>query len=252
MLKQIIEQILYIRDKTNAIQLCYFFTITKWGYCTIDCKDVYDHGIKKSGEYHINPKNDMALKVFCDMETDGGGWTVIQRRIDDKINFQRNWNDCKHGFGDLTGNFWIGLENMHILAGPSKGATLRIELKHWLKGNTTFLAKYGTFMIADESDGYRLNVADYSGNAGDAFNLVQSDRITNGMKFTTFDRDNDLFLRNCAIDFKGGWWFRACHFSHLNALYPKSPITSNSYMSWRTIDNNHGNINFSEMKIRQQ
>ena len=209
--------------------------------------------MKKSGEYHINPKNDMALKVFCDMETDGGGWTVIQRRVDDKVDFQRNWYDYKHGFGDLTGNFWIGLENMHMLAGPSKGATLRIELKHLLKGNTTFHAKYGTFTIADETDGYRLNVADYSGNAGDAFNLVESHRITNEMKFTTFDRDNDLYGNgNCASRLEGGWWFKCCHFSSLNSLYPKSPTTSNTYMSWGTIDNYHGNIYYSEMKIRQQ
>ena len=195
----------------------------------------------------------MTIKVFCDMETDGGGWTVIQRRVDDKVDFQRNWYDYKHGFGDLTGNFWIGLENMHILAGPSKGATLRIELKHLLKGNTTLHAKYGTFMIADETDGYRLNVADYSGNAGDAFTMTPSNMITNGMKFTTFDRDNDLNGNgNCAINFSGGWWFRHCHNCHLNALYPKSPTTSASYMSWGTISNKNGNIYFSEMKIRRQ
>ena len=218
-----------------------------------DCKDVYDRGLKKTGVYRINPKEGMVLKVFCDMETDGGRWTVIQRRVDDKIDFQRNWHDYKHGFGDLTGNLWIGLENMHILAGHSKGTTLRIDLKHLLKRNTTFHAKYGTFTIADDTDGYRLKVSDYSGNAGDAFDAEPSNLSNNEMKFSTFDRDNDLNgNENCASKYNGGWWFNACLNCHLNGLYPKSETKDPKFISWKTINNSYGNIYFSEMKIRRK
>ena len=219
-----------------------------------DCKDVYDRGFKKSGVYRINPKDGMVFKVFCDMETDGGGWTVIQRRVDDKINFQRNWYDYRHGFGDVTGNLWIGLEKMHILAGPKKETTLRIKLKHLLKGNRTFHAKYGTFTIADEKDWFRLKVSDYSGNAGDAFNPAKKvKKKLNGMKFSTFDRDNDMSdSSNCAAIRHGGWWFNDCHICYLNGLFPKSETTNASYITWKPIAKSYGNIYFSEMKIRRK
>ena len=57
------------------------------------------------------------IHVRCDMETDGGGWIVIQRRNASlgTVNFTRNWEDYVNGFGDLEGEFWIGLENIHEL-----------------------------------------------------------------------------------------------------------------------------------------
>ena len=52
----------------------------------------------------------------CDMETDGGGWIVIQRRVaQGTVNFYRNWEDYENGFGDLDTEFWIGLGNIYEL-----------------------------------------------------------------------------------------------------------------------------------------
>eukprot|EP00795_Rhopilema_esculentum_P013616 gene13616-biopygen3607 len=130
------------------------------------------------------------------METDGGGWTVIQRRIDGSTDFNRGWSDYKHGFGDVEKNMWIGLENMHSLAGLNSNTTLRIELKHRLKGDELFFAKYGSFKISDETDGYRIGVSGYSGTAGDAFNVIPSYMANNNMVFTTKDRDNDNDIGN--------------------------------------------------------
>ena len=70
------------------------------------------------------------VQVRCDMEKDGGGWIVFQRRIDASVDFYRGWNDYKTGFGDPNGNFWLGLERLHRLASPGKGARLRIDLKY--------------------------------------------------------------------------------------------------------------------------
>ena len=58
----------------------------------------------------------VTLTARCDMVTDGGGWMVIQRRIvNGDVNFTRDWNDYVNGFGDLNGEFWYGLDNIHYL-----------------------------------------------------------------------------------------------------------------------------------------
>ncbi|XP_065052161.1 fibrinogen-like protein A [Rhopilema esculentum] len=213
-----------------------------------DCKDLYDSGKKESGAYHITRPNKQVLKVYCDMETDGGGWTVIQRRIDGSTDFNRGWSDYKHGFGDVEKEMWIGLENMHSLASPSSNTTLRIELKHLLKGNQSLFAKYGSFKIADESDGYRISHSDYSGTAGDACNMDPPAVRMNGMRFFTKDFDNDF---GCSVGFQGGWWFNRCHSCYLNGLIPYKPSNEPTFMSWKSIDLDWGNIYFSEMKLRR-
>ena len=216
-----------------------------------DCKDLYDNGKRESGVYHIHRPNMQVLKVYCDMETDGGGWTVIQRRIDGSTDFNRGWSDYKHGFGDVARNMWIGLENMHSLAGLDSTTTLRIELKHRLKGDELFFAKYGSFKISDETDGYRIGVSGYSGTAGDAFNIKNAQQ-NNGMQFSTKDRDNDHANDdNCAQTYNSGWWYNACHNCQLNGLFPSTNESKPIYISWETIDNRHGNIKFSEMMIRR-
>ncbi|XP_065052533.1 techylectin-like protein [Rhopilema esculentum] len=219
-----------------------------------DCKDLYDSGKRDSGIYEIiRPNsNNQVMIVNCDMETDGGGWTVIQRRIDGSTDYQRGWSDYKDGFGDVGKNMWIGLENMHYLASPDASTTLRIDLKHRLKGDELFFATYRSFQISDESDRYRISVSGYSGTAGDAFNMLPSHMTNNNMVFSTKDSDNDNKLKyNCADTFKGGWWYNGCHNCQLNGLFPSKDSSDPIYMSWGTIDDNHGNVNFSEMKIRR-
>ena len=67
-------------------------------------------GIKEDGIYSIFTKNVSPIKVYCDMTTDGGGWIVIQKRFDGSVDFNRNWNDYKNGFGDVNGEYWLGNE----------------------------------------------------------------------------------------------------------------------------------------------
>ena len=178
---------------------------------------------------------------------------MIQRRIDGSTDFNRGWFDYKHGFGDVEKNMWIGLENMHSLASPKAMTNLRIELKHWLKGDKLFVAKYGSFAIGNETDGYTLNVSKYSGTAGDSFNDFEYLQLqNNGQKFSTLDRDNDQnVLRNCAADYEGGWWYNAATSSQLNGWYPYSENSGKQYMTWSGVAVSLGNIKFSEMKIRR-
>nr|XP_023018311.1 fibroleukin-like isoform X2 [Leptinotarsa decemlineata] len=79
------------------------------------CKEIQTDGQNISGIYEIQPTN--AIKPFmvlCDMETEGGGWTHIHRRLDGSQDFFLGWREYKFGFGNLNEEFWLGLENIHI------------------------------------------------------------------------------------------------------------------------------------------
>ncbi len=92
--------------------------------------------------------------VRCDMETTGRGWTIFQRRVDGSVDFYRKWTDYKNGFGNLTTEFWLGLDKIHRLS-SSEQNVLRVDLQSF--GNEKAYAVYESFLVGNESDGYRLN-----------------------------------------------------------------------------------------------
>ncbi|XP_020913665.1 ryncolin-1-like [Exaiptasia diaphana] len=150
------------------------------------------------------------MYVFCDMQTDQGGWIVIQKRIDGSVGFHRNWNEYKRGFGDKLSDYWLGLDIIHSLT--SQGDyTLRIDMEDFA-GSVRY-AEYNKFVIGDEKDNFRLTVDQYSGDAGDTL------RLHNNAQFSTKDRDNDNSRTHCAKSFKGGWWFNRCLHCNLNGEY---------------------------------
>ena len=183
-------------------------------------------------------------RVRCDMTTQPGGWIVFQRRVDATVDFNRNWTECKDGFGDLNSNFWLGLEKLHYLASPGRGAKLRVDLKHIDYPHLMKYAEYSLFEISNETDGYRLKVGNYSGTAGDSL------EYNNGMKFSTKDVDNDLYGKSCAIEGSGPWWYTLCTYTALNSIFPvDSTVTNLTVMHWYHFANDFKAITFSEMKI---
>ncbi|XP_006881738.1 PREDICTED: angiopoietin-4 [Elephantulus edwardii] len=177
-----------------------------------DCAEIQRSGIKISGIYTIRvPNMTEPRKVFCDMETKGGGWTLIQRRENGVETFQRNWQDYKQGFGRPAGEHWLGNEVIHQLT--SRAAySLYVELKDW-EGNTAY-AQYKTFRVGSEEQLYRLFLSGLNGTAG-----RQSGLFMQGVNFSTRDADNDICHCHCAQLLSGGWWFDACGGSNLNGVY---------------------------------
>ena len=162
------------------------------------------------------------------METDGGGWTVFQRRQDGSVNFYRYWTDYEDGFGNLTGEFWLGLSKIHHLTQEGSN-TLRVDLKN--STNYAAYAQYSIFSVGNNTTEYTLTVGGYSGTVWNAL----ADHNAN--KFSTRDRDNDNWGSSCAQGNKGAWWYNNCQRSNLNGRYSDK-------LYWRYIPS----LTFSEMK----
>uniref|UniRef100_H3DMC2 Fibrinogen-like 2a n=1 Tax=Tetraodon nigroviridis TaxID=99883 RepID=H3DMC2_TETNG len=182
-----------------------------------DCSDYNVLEAKKNGVYRVTPDpRNGTFEVFCDMESFGGGWTVIQQRLNGSISFNRTWAEYKKGFGGLRGEFWLGNDHIHLLT-KAKDMILRIELEDF-EGVREY-AKYDQFYVANEFLRYRLSVSGYSGTAGNALNFNK--HFNHDQKFfSTPDRDNDLYPSgNCGAYYSSGWWFDACMSANLNGKY---------------------------------
>ncbi|XP_019619720.1 PREDICTED: fibrinogen C domain-containing protein 1-like [Branchiostoma belcheri] len=208
-----------------------------------DCKEILDNSATTpSGVYMIYPADNLGgFQVYCDMDTDGGGWTVFQKRQDGSVDFYRVWEDYKTGFpSDLNGEFWLGNDKLHRLT-EQKAYGLRVDMED-TAGDTAYAA-YSSFSIADESDRYRITVGGYSGTAGDSL------AYQNGMGFST--KDNDNYPYNCAQTYKGAWWYRGCHHSNLNGQYLLGFHESFADgVNWKAWKQYHDSLKRTEMKIR--
>ncbi|XP_030062303.1 angiopoietin-related protein 1 isoform X2 [Microcaecilia unicolor] len=176
-----------------------------------DCKQAKEAGHANSGIYLIKPDNSNGpMQVWCENNLDPGGWAVIQKRTDGSINFFRNWENYKKGFGNIDGEYWLGLENIYMLTNQDNYRLL-IELEDW--SNKKVYAEYSSFRLEPENEFYKLRLGTYQGNSGDS--MVWH----NGKQFTTLDRDRDSYTGNCAHFHKGGWWYNACAHSNLNGVW---------------------------------
>nr|XP_022301973.1 techylectin-5A-like [Crassostrea virginica] len=206
-----------------------------------DCTDIFSKGGTCSWVYLIYPQGSEELDAFCDQNTDGGGWTIIQKRFDGVENFYRDWNDYKYGFGNKTGEYWLG--NQIIYEIVQQGVyELRIDLTDF--DNETRYALYKKFYIDDETNGYRLHLEGYEGTAGDSLMSRHG-----GHQFHTKDRDDGS---RCAQRYTGAWWYNACHESNLNGLYLNGSHRSYADGSeWYAWHGYHFSLKSTEMKIRR-
>ncbi|CAG2205843.1 Angiopoietin-related protein 1,Ficolin-1-A,Angiopoietin-1,Fibrinogen C domain-containing protein 1,Ryncolin-1,Tenascin-N,Angiopoietin-related protein 7,Angiopoietin-related protein 6,Ficolin-3,Fibrinogen C domain-containing protein 1-B,Fibroleukin,Fibrinogen-like protein 1,Ficolin-1,Ficolin-1-B,Angiopoietin-4,Tenascin-R,Ryncolin-2,Techylectin-5B,Fibrinogen C domain-containing protein 1-A,Microfibril-associated glycoprotein 4,Fibrinogen-like protein A,Ryncolin-3,Angiopoietin-2,Tenascin-X,Ficolin-2,Fibrinoge len=203
-----------------------------------ECSEIKGDNLT-SGVYNIFPDGRAnVVQVYCDMETKNGSWTVFQRRLNGCTNFIKDWNEYRDGFGNPNREYWLGNEIIHEITSHGNHE-LRIEMTDF-DGNLKY-AEYRVFGIGDEPDGYPLLIFGYTGTAGDSLYKSMNNRTSNGVKFTTYDRDNDIYSGNCAMHFSGAWWHTDCHLSNLNGEYI-GDITSTLVMEWNGILGKETNI----------
>ncbi|CAF0817375.1 unnamed protein product [Adineta steineri] len=215
----------------------------------IDCAAIYRDQEREdldstNGVYEIYPRDITSFEVFCDMENDGGGWTLIQRRGEfrHQEDFYRDWNEYKNGFGNITREFWLGNDKIYTLTNQDK-YDLRFDLEDY-EGLKRF-AVYSGFRIGDESTGYQMTYdAFLKGDAGDSLSSHKD------MKFTTKDRDNDLSTQygNCAQTYKGAWWYKDCHLSNPNGERKNNKLGEG--LDWYSWHGYYYSLNKIEIKIR--
>ena len=175
---------------------------------------------------------------YCDGVTAGGGWLVVQRRQDGSVDFNRGWVDYEDGFGSLTGELWYGLQPLHCLTNQGQW---EIRIDFTLTDGTKSYLSYSSFRVGPASSSYQLSISGYKGiPSHDPFGNSK----LSGMPFTTKDKDNDKWVKNCAsehIGNAGGWWYNACSNIRINHQYKNS---HGLYLGvWNA-------LSFTEMKIR--
>ena len=217
-----------------------------------DCYDLKCFGIStgNDGPHTIYPGTaDLPqLQVSCDQETDGGGWIIYQRRLDGSVNFTRNWDDYKNGFGiigDDTTEMRLGNENMYQLlqAYGSTECELWVEV-HAFDGDVCSTKCY-PFQMSAEAAGYSISWT----TTDKSYNDISNDlNYHKNSPFSTFDRISKG-QNNCMGFYRGGWWYASCFNIFLNGAYiPKEQFSRRSIYSNQC--KNEANLQTSCMMVR--
>ncbi|KAL8191087.1 UNVERIFIED_CONTAM: hypothetical protein K2H54_067521 [Gekko kuhli] len=205
----------------------------------------------------------LSNQVLCEMDFRGGGWTVIQKRTEGVVQFQKTWSDYLDGFGDLSGEFWLGLRKVfHIVNQKTASFMLYVGLES--EDDTYAYASYDSFWLEDEACSFKIHLGRYSGNAGDAFRGLKKEDNQNSFPFSTYDMDNDGCnpacslqeqpIKSCSnVSEKTGWWFSQCGLANLNGVHRFTGRMLKTGIRWDTwtVGGEPVKIKSASMKIRR-
>ncbi|KAK8735369.1 hypothetical protein OTU49_005637, partial [Cherax quadricarinatus] len=160
-----------------------------------DCTDIQYKGATESGVYQIFPQSSAGgVSVLCKTQ-EGHMWTVflVRQRETTQVNFTRTWHDYKTGFGDPSGEYWLGNDNLHALTSGGHRYRFRVIATNLLGEQRS--AVWETFSVANEASKYRVTLGGYSSTStlGDALTSQHTWALMDGMSFTTVDRDHDTW-----------------------------------------------------------
>ncbi|KAL3886381.1 hypothetical protein ACJMK2_026379 [Sinanodonta woodiana] len=178
------------------------------------------------------------------MDTAGGGWIVFQRRVDASVTFNRTFYEYETGFGNLTGNLWLGLHSLYMLT--RQNATLRVDMM--TARNFRFYAEYSHFYI-DPVPLYTVHCQGYSGTAGNTLNDYPGSNRAHfdGMAFITPDNNRGSI---CPNFYAAGWWYDRCYSANLNGVYRNPGDNDMNSIIWYNQLVFEGSLKFVEMKLR--
>ncbi|XP_035994057.1 tenascin-N isoform X2 [Fundulus heteroclitus] len=239
--KYIVTIIAFRGSKRSKVVETTFKTVGAQHPFPMDCEQVMKNGNKNNGLYTVYINNDRSkpIEVYCDMTTDGGGWLVLQRRNTGQLDFMKRWRQYIAGFGNLTEEFWLGLDKIYAITNTPTQYELRFDLG---LGSERAYAVYDSFKIAPIRQKFKLAIGKYRGTAGDAMTYHQ------GRPWTTIDSDNDIALTNCAMTHSGAWWYKNCHLANLNGKWGDNRHSLG--VNWEPWKGHLTSLDFTEMKIR--
>ncbi|XP_054835925.1 angiopoietin-related protein 4 [Eublepharis macularius] len=210
------------------------------------CHQLFLEGERSSGVFQVQPPGSQAFGVFCDLAPESGGWTVIQRRQDGSVDFDQLWDAYRNGFGNMTGDFWLGLDKIHQIV-QEQMFRLVIEMQDW-EGNSQLVQFL--FRLGGEDTAYTLSLlgpvlGELENAMGDFPHLP----------FSTRDQDHDLKGdANCAKHLSGGWWFSTCGHVNLNGKYfrsiPRQRHERKQGIFWKTWKGRYYPLKSTTMKIQ--
>uniref|UniRef100_A0A803T1D5 Tenascin C n=1 Tax=Anolis carolinensis TaxID=28377 RepID=A0A803T1D5_ANOCA len=208
-------QALNLNLRSKIIQAVFTTTGLLYPYPR-DCSQALLNGETTSGLYtiYLNGDQSQPVEVYCDMTSDGGGWIVT--------------TELQH----------FRLDKLHKITSAAQ-YELRVDLRD--HGETAY-ALYEKFTVGDSRTRYRLKVDGYSGTAGDSMTYH------NGRSFSTYDKDNDSAITNCALSYKGAFWYKNCHRVNLMGRYGDNSHSQG--VNWFHWKGHEYSIQFAEMKLR--
>ena len=216
------------------------------------CLDLLNNGFNKSGRYDIKPFLNITRTVYCDQDTEGGGWTVFSRNSHGLVTFDKKWAEYKNGFGNVEYDLWLGNEfmyNVTRLYNSDISKTVELYVTVAATDDLSFYAMYKNFAVLSEATNYKLQVSHhFKGTMGDAL------QHHNNMEFSTMDRDNDQDFGDCANYHGGyGWWYKKCYHTLLTGMtYDKVHRRFRPAPKWYFIFLNFNNLKNATMMFREK
>lgn len=132
--------------------------------------------------------------------TSDNDWIIIMKNGRGNIDFNKKWEDYKNGFGLVSGDYWLGLEELYRLTNQND-YELQVDIEYYNK--TWKHAHYDHFLIKNEKERYQLILGAYNQSSTAADSLSHH----SGMNFQTSDIVTGSNIVNYATFYRTGWWY---------------------------------------------